>query len=72
MEKVKANYGITNLYGIMITGIEHGIDDYIYYHHANGNNIGKLNRSKIRYTAKGRAYFVTLGMKVYLDEVIVE
>lgn len=64
------SYAICNLMGIIIEGVDYGIDDYVCFRYANGNDIGRLNRSKVRYTSKGRAYFMSYGRRIYLDEVM--
>ena len=67
-EKVIATYyaGLFGL-GIEIFGIEYGIDDYIIYRWTDSST-PKKTRSKIRYTKKGKAYFVSFGKRIPLDE----
>ena len=67
-EKVIATYyaGAFGL-GIEIFGIEYGIEDYIIYRWMNSS---KKTRAKIRYTNKGKAYFVSFGKRIPLDECI--
>ena len=55
--------------GIEIFGIEYGIDDYIIYRWTNSRT-PKKTRAKIRYTNKGKAYFVSFGKRIPLDECI--
>ena len=69
-EKVIATYyaGAFGL-GIEIFGIEYGIDDYIIYRWTNSST-PKKTRAKIRYTNKGKAYFISFGKRIPLDECI--
>lgn len=54
--------------GLLIHGIEYGIDDYIIY----SCDLGKTSyhKSKIRYTVGGNAYFVFNGRRIPLNQCI--
>ena len=69
-EKVMATYYAGGLAGIEIFSIDYGVDDYIVYRWNIDGKAGKQTRAKIRYTNKGKAYFVSFGRRVPLDECL--
>ena len=58
--------GITNNVAISIHEIQYGIDDWVVFSWTNC----KKSRAKIRYNAKGEAYFKSNGVRYYFNEAI--
>ena len=61
------SFGYTEL---EIHGIEYGIDDYIIYKYTDGETVYSYHKSKIQYTASGKAYFVWRNRRIPLNECI--
>ena len=59
MEKIIGTYEYFCGCGIAVVGIEYGIDDVVLYRYFNGETKGRLCRSRVRDSARGRAYFQT-------------
>lgn len=54
--------------GLEIYGYEYGPNDRIIYGYRYNDRPPKEQRARIRYTARGRAYFLFYGRRVHLDE----
>lgn len=54
------------LYGLEIKGIEHGINEYVYYI----DYVGICHRSVIKYNTNSSPYFIFKGHRIPLDECI--
>lgn len=53
----KAYFPITWDSCFLIYGIEYGLDDSVLFALKTGNEIGRMRRSRIRFTSHGDAYF---------------
>lgn len=56
--------------GLEIKEIQYGIEDYIIFVAGAWCSKKSVHRSRIRYTAAGRAYFMYNGSRIPLDECI--
>ena len=69
--KMIATKHLFNTGGIGIINIEHGIDDFVIFAVFTTDGIvGRVRRSKIRYTRDGRAYFMGCKSRQYLGDFI--
>lgn len=60
---------ITNCSGMGIVDIEYGIDDIVkFIYFSTDGQVGRIRRAKIRETTAGRSYFISHGVRQYLDE----
>ena len=54
--------------GIEVLSIDYGIDDTVLFRWNHGSP-GKTTRAKVRSNASGRMFFVSLGIRRFIDEV---
>ena len=54
--------------GIEVLDIEYGGDDLVVFRWNNGTP-GKTTHAKVRSNASGRMFFVSLGIRRFIDEV---
>ena len=59
---------MNNFGGLAIMEIEHGIEDYLYVCDNYGDGYKNITKNKIRYNARGNAYFMRYGKRYYLDQ----
>lgn len=61
---------LTNDSGIVITKIEHEVDDKVVFFRFEGDKKSKEIKSIIRYNSKGNAYFKSGGNMFYISEFV--
>ena len=54
--------------GVEIFDIEYGVDEKVVYRWVAGEKVSRVCRAKVRNDKNGRAYFLTQGHRVPLDE----
>lgn len=61
---------LSNFGGIEVLDIIYGIDDYVIACMNYGNGRQHIRKHKLYTTAKGRTYFLKLGNRCYMDEIL--
>ena len=67
---IKAYYPVTTNIHIIIYDVIYDIEDKIKFSWNICGKVRKARYSKIQYDKKGRSYFKSYNLKIYLDECI--
>ena len=69
-EEPVMGFHIVGGYGLYVYDYSYGIDDSVKFRYLDDRSRprSRFSQAKVRYTQKGRAYFVSQGRRFYLDE----